>query len=397
MENRDIIVIGLQPWYTKIGSNCKNIALEFSKHNRVLYVNAPLDRNTILRAAQDPAVAYHIAANKGEQPALVKVQDNFWNYYPDSVLESINWIPFTPLFSLLNRRNNKKFADSIAKAIQELDFRNVIIFNDNDMFRGYYLKSLLKPAVYVYYSRDYLLGVDYWRRHGQTLEPRHIANADVAVANSLYLTDMLKTYNPRSHYVGQGCDLRLFNADDRHDLPADLNGLTRPLIGYVGSLNSLRLDISVLETIAKERPSWNIVLVGPEDEAFRSSALHTMANVHFLGRKEVNTLPSYIQAFDVCLNPQLVNPVTVGNYPLKIDEYLAMGKPVVATQTKTMSLFADYVYLAERPAGYVPLIEKALQENTPSRQASRIAFARTHTWENSVNEIYKAVQSFESV
>src|SRR5690606_31994663 len=144
---------------------------------------------TILRAAQDPAVAYHIAANKGEQPALVKVQENFWNYYPDSVLESINWIPFTPLFSLLNRRNNKKFADSIAKAIQELDFSNVIIFNDNDMFRGYYLKSLLKPAVYVYYSRDYLLGVDYWRRHGQTLEPRHIANADVAVANSLYLTD----------------------------------------------------------------------------------------------------------------------------------------------------------------------------------------------------------------
>ncbi|MFC7669776.1 glycosyltransferase [Hymenobacter humi] len=49
--------------------------------------------------------------------------------------------------------------------------------------------------------------------------------------------------------------------------------------------------------------------------------------------------------FDVCTNPQAVNEVTIGNYPLKIDEYLAMGKPVVATATRAMDMFADYVYL----------------------------------------------------
>lgn len=397
IENRDIVVIGLQPWYTKIGSNCKNIAQQFAKHNRVLYVNAPLDRNTIMRASQEPDVAYHLEANQQRQPDLVKVEENLWNFYPDSILESINWVPFTTVFSFLNYRNNKKFAASIGKAIRELGFKNIIIFNDNDIFRGYYMKELLKPAVYVYYSRDYLLGVDYWRKHGQKIEPRHVAKADVAVANSLYLADVMKAYNPRSYDVGQGCDLRLFDAENKHPLPVDVASLPRPLIGYVGSLNTLRLDISVLEIIAREKPGWSVVLVGPEDEAFRNSALHSMPNVHFLGRKEVRELPAYIQAFDVCLNPQRINPVTIGNYPLKIDEYLAMGKPVVATETKTMSLFRDYVYLAPQPADYVPLIEKALEENDPSKAAARTRFARTHSWENSVANIYRAIQSFESL
>ena len=50
---------------------------------------------------------------------------------------------------------------------------------------------------------------------------------------------------------------------------------------------------------------------------------------------------------DVCINPQKVNPITDGNYPLKIDEYLAMGKPVVATRTHTMEdVFASHTHLA---------------------------------------------------
>lgn len=49
IRNRDIIVVGQQPWDVEIGSNCKNIATEFAKHNRVLYVNSPLDRITFFK------------------------------------------------------------------------------------------------------------------------------------------------------------------------------------------------------------------------------------------------------------------------------------------------------------------------------------------------------------
>lgn len=396
IQNRDFVIIGLQQWYTPIGSNCKNIALQLARHNRVLYVNSPLDRKTILQSKNDPNVMYHLRAIKGEVPDIVPIGENLWNLYPSSILESINWIPSTSVFSWFNRLNNKKFAADIRLAIDKMGFRDVIIFNDNDMFRGFHIKKLLKPETYVYYSRDYLLGVDYWKKHGSRLEPQHIAGADVAVANSLYLADMLKQYNPRSYYVGQGCDLSLFNADEKHPLPADLAHVQGPVIGYVGALNTLRLDLRILENIARERREWSLVLVGPEDEAFRSSSLHQLSNVHFLGRKEVNELPSYIQAFDVCLNPQLVNPVTIGNYPLKIDEYLAMGKPTVATNTKTMSLFRDYVHLADQPEEYVGLIEKALAEGPELKKAERIRFARSHSWENSVAGIYEAIHSYES-
>jgi glycosyltransferase involved in cell wall biosynthesis len=164
-----------------------------------------------------------------------------------------------------------------------------------------------------------------------------------------------------------------------------------PIIGYIGVLYELRLDLQLLERLATERPEWNFLLIGPEDEAFRSSKLHKLPNVHFPGRKEAKELPQYLARFDVAINPQKVNEVTIGNYPRKIDEYLAMGKPTVATSTEAMSIFAEHVYLAKGADDYTALIEKALLENTPGREDARIAFARSHTWENSVAEIYKAM------
>ena len=345
----------------------------------------------MLHGKSDPHVQYHLDTKEKKVPAIVQVSENLWNYYPSAVLESINWLPFTPLFSWFNKRNNRKFADSIRDAMQEMNFKDIILFNDNDMFRGFYLKELLQPASYVYYSRDYLLGVPYWQKHGQLLEPQHIAKADVAVANSLYLKERLQKYNPSSYYVGQGCDLQLFDAAIENPIPVDVPVGKGPVIGYVGALNSLRLDIAVLLKIATERPEWQLVLVGPEDADFQASALHQLPNVHFTGRKEMSQLPAYVQAFDVCINPQVLNEVTIGNYPLKIDEYLAMGKPVVATATKTMELFRDYAYLAATPAEYILLIEKALTENTTSAAQERTRFARTHTWENSVAAIYQAI------
>lgn len=393
IRNRDIVIIGLQQWYTPIGSNCKNIALQFARHNRVLYVNSPLDRRTILREKDDPNISYHLKTLQKKEPAIIPVGENLWSYYPSSVLESINWLPAKarPLFSWLNKRNNRKFAASIHEATTALGFSDLIIFNDNDIFRGFYMKELLKPAVYIYYSRDYLLGVDYWKKHGEKLEPQHIAKADVALANSTYLTDMLKKYNPNSFYVGQGCDLSLFDVTQQYAVPADVANIKGPRIGYVGALNALRLDPGIIEHIAREKKDWSIVLVGPEDEYFRQSVLHQLPNVHFLGRKELKELPAYIRAFDVCINPQQVNVLTVGNYPLKIDEYLALGKPVVATATRTMELFDSHTYLARNANEYVTLISRALSEDSPALQEERIAFARSHSWENSVTAIYEAI------
>lgn len=389
--NRDIVVVGQQPWDTEIGSNCKNIALEFSKQNRVLYVNSTLDRVTLIKHKADPKVQRRLAVIDGKQDGLVVIKENLWNLYPDCLTESINWIKNRTIFDILNKKNNKKFAKSILKAINQLGFKDIILFNDNDMFRSYYLKELLQPSVSIYYSRDYMLAVDYWKFHGADLEPALIAKSDLCVANSPYLSNYCKKYNPQSYYVGQGCDLEMFRNLKDDSIPTDIANIQNPIIGYVGALQSIRLDIKLLAFIAKERPQWSIVLVGPEDEAFKASELHNISNIYFLGGKDPSVLPAYINAFDVCLNPQIINQVTIGNYPRKIDEYLAMGKPTVATATEAMSIFESHTYLAKRNEDFVSMIDTALKEDTAELQNKRRAFASTHTWENNILEIYKAI------
>ena len=394
IENRDIIVVGQQPWDTPIGSNCKDIAVEFSKHNRVLYINAPLDRRTKFQQAETEGVKKRVRVIKGEEDGLAQIAPNFWVFYPDVINESINWMP-TAIFRLFNKINNKRFAKSIKKAIRRLDFKNFILFNDSDMFRSYHLKELLHPATSIYYSRDNLLATSYWGKHGKHLEPELIKKSNLCVANSVYLANYCKKYNPNSFYVGQGCDFTIFKNDESVIVPNNLASIPKPILGYVGALLSIRLDENILIHLAEQKPEWSIVLVGPEDDDFKRSKLHQLSNVYFLGAQKPETLPAYIKGFDVCLNPQALNPLTIGNYPRKIDEYLAMGKPTVATKTEAMSVFEDYVYIAETKEDYVTLAEKALTENSEELANKRIAFAHTHTWEKNVEEIYKAIDGLK--
>ena len=137
--------------------------------------------------------------------------------------------------------------------------------------------------------------------------------------------------------------------------------------------------------------------MGPEDDLFTASELHAIDNVYFLGSRDASELPNYIKGFDVAINPQLINDATMGNYPRKIDEYLAMGKPTVASATKAMDYFKEYTYLGITPQDYVKLIERALEENCDELQEKRRAFGLSHSWENNVNEIYNCILQVQQV
>lgn len=383
-------MVGQQPWDVEIGSNNKNIAIEFSKNNRVLYVNSALARITAIKHRSDPQVKKRINIINHKENGLTEVQPNLWVYYPDKIIESINWITNKFLYSRLNKLNNKRFARSINKAIKKLGFNEYILFNDNDILASFYLKELLKPKLSIYYSRDFLLTVDYWKLHGQEKEPQLIAKSDLCVANSTYLTDYCKQYNPNSFYVGQGCDIEEFTQFDGSK-PTDIANITSPIIGYVGAIQSIRLDVDLIRSIALNLPDASIVLVGPEDDTFKNSDLHAIDNIHFLGAKPTNMMAAYVQSFDVCINPQVINDITIGNYPRKVDEYLAMGKPVVATKTLAMDVFKDHVYLCDTVDDYIKAIKEALKSNSAELQQRRIEFAATHTWKNSVRKIYEAI------
>jgi teichuronic acid biosynthesis glycosyltransferase TuaH len=396
IRGRDIVVISIQPWYYELGSNCKNMALALSENNRVLYVNAPINRKTYYSRKKNSGIQQHCSIIRHGREKIKKINDSMWEYYPTTIIESINGLPSTTLFRFFNRINNRRFAKDIRGALQELKFQNIILFNDNDIYNGYHLKEMLSPELYVYYCRDFLQGYPYWKKHCSVLEPKLIAKADVAVTNSTYYAEYCSRFNPHSFYIGQGCNLELFNAEADLQMPAELTGLSRPLIGYVGALDSQRLNPEILQKIA-ENDKWQLVLVGPPDEVFSNSPLKSLPNVHFLGRRNLPDLPAYVKAFDVCINPQSINEVTKGNYPLKIDEYLAMGKPVVATRTPAMKLFEPYTYLADAPEEYTGLIRRALKEDSELAQKERIAFAWQHSWKNTMAEFASVVLNFRKM
>jgi glycosyltransferase involved in cell wall biosynthesis len=388
----DIIMVGQQPWDTEIGCNIKNIAIEFAKSNRVLYVNSPLDRISRIRGKNDVKVQRRVAVINGEKDGLEEVRPNLWVLYPNRTIESINWIKISLIYNIINRWNNYLLARSIKETARQLGFDEYLLFNDSDMFRSFYLGEMLSPDLTVYYSRDYFQADNYYKYHGRRLEPELIAKSDVCLANSPFLVDFCKQYNPNSYYVGQGCDLELFMNADKHCIPADMVAIKGSIIGYVGAIISSRLDIEVIAHIAETNPAWQVVLVGPEDDVFNESRLHTLANVHFLGAKQPFELPCYINNFDVCINPQILNDFTRGNYPRKIDEYLAMGKAVVATSTEAMALFEGFAYLAKDKEEYVTLIAKALSDDNEDEQQRRKSFASQHSWANSVKAIADAIQ-----
>lgn len=397
MKNKNIIIVGLQDWDTEIGSNCKNIAREFAKDNNVLYVNYPLDTITMLRERKNPNIKKRIEAIRNNKIRLEYVDNNIWSLYPSILINSINWIGAQGIFDYLNRKNNYKFANEIKKGAKEIGFSDFILFNDNDIFRSFYLKEYLIPSKSIYYIRDYLLSVPYWRKHGGRLEPELIKKSDLIFTNSVYLKNYALKYNSNSFYVGQGCEIDLFAPSKKHNLPDDLKDIKKPIIGYIGMLASLRLDIELIYKVAQYLPDFNFVFIGPEDEKFKNSKLHSLNNVYFTGPRDVSKLPEYLSHFDVCINPQIVNEVTIGNYPRKIDEYLAMGKPVVATQTEAMEVFKEHTYLANNWNEFVKQIVRALEEDNSDLINKRIEFAETHTWENSVKQIYKGVEQEKEI
>jgi glycosyltransferase involved in cell wall biosynthesis len=390
----NFVFVSLQRINTDRESTSTSLAKELAKKHRVLFVNPPIDRKTLLSKDNDRYVKEHIKLIKNGGTGTRSLTDNLYVLNTNSLLESINWIPSTKVFSLFNYVNNRRFARDIKQALSALNFDSFILNNDKDIFRSFYLKELLKPDLYIYLDRDYTLGVDYWKRHGEALEPKLIKKSDLVICNSNDFVRSAKKYNPNSFYIGNGVDLELFNNDILHDIPARLKNLDKPIIGYVGALSSLRLDLDLIINIATAKPEYNFVLIGEEDKEFSKSILHEMKNVHFFGKIDKKNIPSYVQYFSVCINPQLLNEITIGNFPLKIVEYLAMGKPVVAKSTNTMKeVFSEHTYLANDAPEFADLITKALSEDNSALHSERISFAKGFSWDKVVSLLNESIRS----
>ncbi|MEG1664714.1 MAG: glycosyltransferase [Mucinivorans sp.] len=394
MQGADFVFTGLQSWDMTFGSNARDIALEVAKHNRVLYVNSPRS----MLSQSNAAAADDVQRSKvvrGVVPALRQMGNNLWVLdYPFTILPT-NFLSDGLLFDIVNRYNNRRMYSFVKKILNSLHFSDYILFIDNDMYHSFYAKEYLNAALAIYYRRDNL-STGYWLRHSCRIEPLLCAKCDAVVANSKQLALAVQPYNPHTVDIGQGVCLDNYDPERNYDLPADMSSIPHPIIGYTGMLTTQRLDLDLVYTLAQSMSSYSFVLVGGQDEQCAAHELHNLKNVYFLGLKEFSTMAQYIASFDVCINPQLLNEVTVGNYPRKVDEYLALGKPVVATATDTMTLFRDYTWICQGVEQYRQAIEQALLtvDDGPKKSA-RVAFAHTHTWQNSVAKLYNVINQVQ--
>lgn len=384
------IVIAQQEWALNLGSNARNLAVTFSKDYPVLYVNPAVDIRSLFSNLHTAHGRKRFLLGLGIGENTVKAGNNLWVHTPSSIAISINWMRNIAVYNWCNRRNGKSFFRSLRKAISNLGWKKeqAVVFNDSQMFTGLYTKKYLQPLLSFYYIRDNLVEHPYFQFHGSRIEPLTVGDADAVFANSAYLANYAAAHNPLSLDIGQGCELDMYDAQKVYPAPEDIAAIPHPRIGYIGFLTGERLDISLLEALAKARKDWSIVLIGPEESRFLQSNLHSIKNVYFLGSRKPAELPGYLQQLDVCLNPQLINPLTVGNYPRKIDEYLAMGKPTVATDTPAMHMFLPHVHLAIGVNAYVDAIENAMKERPDEVVRASIDCAKGHTWEACVEKIY---------
>jgi glycosyltransferase involved in cell wall biosynthesis len=160
------------------------------------------------------------------------------------------------------------------------------------------------------------------------------------------------------HVFPFGVDLDTF----RDDPPSDeLASLPRPLIGYVGALERA-IDLELMIALARARPTWSWVYVGTVQRDL--GALAALPNVHLLGPRPHHTLPGLVGQFDVAIVPYAHNRFTATVVPTKINEYLAMGRAVVATDLPAVRAFEErhrVLHTAPpEPAAFLAAIERAL-------------------------------------
>lgn len=392
----DIVVVGLQPWSTALGSNCVDMAKVFSQTCRVLYVNRASDRRTELSKWLGNSNSKSNLSQKKQEFVLTQVSQNLWVLDPGVILESINLLHGRS-FKYLLRQNNKRFAKRIQKAIAALNFTDFILFNDNDFFQGQFLKEELNPRIFIYYLRDYLINQPYFKRNGRNMEMDILQKANLVFTNSQYLKKYAEQYNPDTYDIGQGCNISKQLSLGDKVIPIELQNIKAPVVGYIGNLVSMRLDLALLEELALVRKDLYWVFVGPLDSDFSKSKLHTYSNVLFTGSKSQEQLSNYIACFDVCINPQLLNETTIGNYPRKLDEYMFFGKPVVARKTEFTEELGDLVYQYQNAAEFSQMLDLALVEDTFSeKREERKHLAESHTWENCVSKLFEKVVEFEN-
>ncbi len=354
--------------------------------NRVLFIE-----NT---GARGPRLA-DIGRMRERIVNWVKSVRGFREVQPGLSVFSPLFLPF-PYSRIASAINRYSISRSVKQWMRSAHFHNPVIFTFLPTPLAQALIRDVDPALAVYYCVDNMSGSSPDVQQLIPWEDILFREADLVFVTSEAIRERAEKHAQHVFSFPSGVDFSKFAASLEHaSLPDDLAELPRPIIGYVGALSGV-LDQHLLLEMAIQMPNATFALVGPSFADM--SALKSAPNIKLLGARDHNEIPAYIKGFDVALIPYLKTPFTDSVYSCKLNEYLAIGVPVVSTDMREVRAFSarypDTVAIGQDKADFIVKVKQALDDPRIRSQGlseRRIAVAKENTWEKRFEGIVEVI------
>jgi glycosyltransferase involved in cell wall biosynthesis len=222
------------------------------------------------------------------------------------------------------------------------------------------------------------------------MDDQLIAAADLVIHVNRSLHDESLAKGARGLLTGHGVDYEAFARQTTPWEPPDIGCIPHPRIGYYGGIDAHTFDPELLLAVAAQLPEMHFVLVGAC--SLPPGTFTGAANIHLLGQKPYEQIPSYGRAFDVALMPWRNNDWIAACNPVKLKEYLALGKPVVSTPYPEGEPYRDIVYFAAEAADFADAIRRALREDNSVRRAARQRRVAGQTWDRLARDVVAEIE-----
>ena len=333
-------------------------------------------------------------------PRLRQRVRNWWKSTRGFREERPNLFVFSPIvlplpYSRIARWINRTLLiHSMRRWMRAAGFSRPVVWTFLPTPLAHALLDHLDPTLTIYYCIDDLASSSPEAKRIASSEREMFKRADLVFVTSEKLRLRAADASSRVHFFPFGVRFHSFEEARLAPrvAPADIAGLPRPLVGYVGGMHQW-IDQDLVADVARRLPHVTFAFVGPPQCDL--SRLEACPNITLLGGKPHGELPAYIREFEAGLVPYKLSDYTSNVYPTKLNEYLSMGIPVVATDLLEIRRFnADHgnvVAVAKNAEEFAAAIERTMAEPAGAHVARRIEVARSNSWQARIAQMSSLV------
>lgn len=377
---KTIICHSFPAWDSPYVKSTLELVTRMASTHRVIFLDYPYTLKDYWKTSYAPK-----AALRGKNGGVRIVETEFGpvEIYNSLPILPANWANSPAVFKQLMKINAKLIGRTIQRILKTVDPKTTQVINAFNPVFGYFTRSYWGIIPVTYYAYDELTATPWAGKWGKVYEEKYIRLVDRVVVSSTGLVEKFEPLHPRVHCVKNGVNLQHFLGEGPGHRPVVKK------IGYLGAFDE-RVDLDLIAQVATAYPEFLVEILGPVKV---KPAVELPANVIFAGAKSQEKLSYHLSQWAVCLIPFLQTPFTKTIYPLKINEYLASGKPVVTTDFADLSDFAGLVRIAENREDFVQGIQREIRGDNRLKASRRREFAMQNSWEARTAEFLQALAS----